>query len=349
MQAAQLTTNGAPLELRDVAIPDTTGREVVVRVERCGVCHTDLHLHDGAFALGGGRELTLAQSLPLTLGHEIQGVVHETGADVEGLAPGERVVIYPWIGCGECGICASGRENLCSRARAIGVNVDGGYADYVHVVDARYVLPIGAVDPAQAALLMCSGLSAWSALSKVAPAFEADLPVAIIGLGGLGLMALEIARARFGRLPAVLDVDTEKLALARERGAQAFDLNAPDAHKAVRSALGPLAAVVDFVGAEATSAIAGRLCGQAGHIVIVGLYGGALTTPLPLLALRGTTIQGSYTGSLDEARACLDLAARGALDAIPTSPCARTDINTAFERLRAGGVKGRIIIESTAT
>lgn len=345
MQAAQLTSNDAPLELRDVPIPVATGREVVVRVERCGVCHTDLHLHHGAFALGGGRELGMAQSLPLTLGHEIQGVVHETGDDVDGLSPGDSVAVYPWIGCGECGICASGREHLCNRARAIGVNVDGGYAEYVHVVDARYVLPIGDVDPAQAALLMCSGLSAWSALTKVAPAFEAGLPVAIIGLGGLGLMALEIARARFGRLPAVLDVDPGKLELARERGAQAFDLNAPDAHKAVRGALGPLGAVVDFVGAESTSAIAGRLCGQAGHIVVVGLYGGALTTPLPLLALRGTTIQGSYTGSLEEARACLQLAASGALDPVPTSSCPRDAINDAFERLRAGGIAGRIIIE----
>ena len=296
--------------------PQARGREVVVRVERCGVCHTDLHLHDGAFDLGGGNRLALKQSLPL-----------------------------PWIGCGDCGLCASDREHLCGRARAIGVNVDGGYAEFVHVVDARYVLPIGDVDPDQAALLMCSGLSAYSALTKVAAAFEAGLPVAIIGFGGLGLMALEIARARFGRVPAVLDVDDTKLALARERGAEAFDLGDPDAHKAVRAALGAVGAVIDFVGAEATSAAAGRLCGQAGHIVNVGLYGGLLTTPLPLLTLRGTTIQGSYTGSVDEARACLALAARGALDAIPVEHCTRGALNDAFGRLRRGEVSGRIIVQ----
>ena len=103
MRAAQLTSNGAPLESRDVPLPTASGREVVVRVERCGVCHTDLHLHEGAFALGGGKTLALSQSLPLTLGHEIQGLVHETGAAVEGLAPGDPVVVYPWIGCGDCG------------------------------------------------------------------------------------------------------------------------------------------------------------------------------------------------------------------------------------------------------
>ncbi|MEO0616944.1 MAG: alcohol dehydrogenase catalytic domain-containing protein [Pseudomonadota bacterium] len=346
MQAAQLTTNGAPLELREIDAPTAQGRAVIVRVQRCGVCHTDLHLHEGAFGLGGDKSLKLQQNLPLTLGHEIQGVVASTGDAVDTVTPGDAVVVYPWIGCGRCGMCKSGREHLCGRARAIGVNVDGGYADLVHVVDARYVLPIGNVDPAQAAIIMCSGLSAWSALSKVAHAFEADLPVAIIGLGGLGLMALEIARARFGKLPAVLDVDPGKLALACERGAQAFDLNDADAHKQVRGALGSLAAVVDFVGAETTSAIAGRLCGQGGHIVIVGLYGGALHTPLPLLALRGTTIQGSYTGSLEEARACLALAEQGGLDPVPTVTCGREDINGAFDRLRAGGVPGRIIIEN---
>ena len=124
MKAAQLTTNGAPLELRDVDAPTAQGREVVVRVKRCGVCHTDLHLHDGAFGLGGDKSLKLQQNLPLTLGHEIQGVVASTGDAVDTVAPGDAVVVYPWIGCGQCGMCKSGREHLCSRARAISATIN---------------------------------------------------------------------------------------------------------------------------------------------------------------------------------------------------------------------------------
>ncbi len=344
MKAAQVTENGAPLALADIPTPEPTGNEVVVKVRHCGICHTDLHLHDGYFGLGGDKKLALRQDLPLTMGHEIQGEVHALGGDVDGLSIGESVAIYPWIGCGSCALCASEREHLCARGRAIGVNVPGGYAEYVVVEDARYVLPIGDVDPRQAALLMCSGLSAYSALSKAKTAFDSGAPVAIIGFGGLGQMALEIARARFGRLPVVVDVTPEKLALARSLGATAYDLNADNVAREIKSTHGDMGAVIDFVGAESTSTVAGRISGQAGHIVIVGLFGGTFSTPLPLMALRGTTIQGSYVGTLADARTVLALAGEGKLQPIDVSGCELDDVNKAIDSLRNGKVKGRMTI-----
>lgn len=345
MKSIQVVENGQPLVANEQPVPHPVGDEVVVRVRHCGLCHTDIHLHDGYFSLGGDKKLSLKQPLPLTMGHEIQGEVHALGDEVSDLAVGESVAVYPWIGCGQCGLCASEREHLCAASRAIGVGIDGGYAEYVRVPHHRYVLPIGDVDPEQAALLMCSGISTFSALDKVADAFEFGR-VAIIGLGGLGMMAMEIARARFGQLPMVIDISSDKLATARALGAEAFDLNDPDAVKQIRTAAGgSVSAVVDFVGSEATSQLAGRIIGQAGHIVIVGLFGGLLSTPLPLMALRGTTIQGSYVGTLAHARALLKLAASKALRPIPTEHCGLDGINDAMQKMRAGKLNGRVVVK----
>lgn len=344
MKAMQIIENGKPLALSAPDHPPLGNDEVVVKVAHCGICHTDLHLHDGYFGLGGDNRLGLKQNLPLTMGHEIQGEVAEIGADVTGLNIGEKVAVYPWIGCGDCGLCSTNREHLCANGRSIGVHVDGGYAEYVSIPNARYVLPIGSVDPAQAGLLMCSGISTYSALDKIKEAFDTGR-VAIIGLGGLGMMAMEIARSRFGQLPIVIDIDDKKLAAAKALGAEAFDLKDPDVARQIKKATGGVAAVIDFVGAETTSALAGRIVGQAGHIVIVGLFGGLLQTPLPLMALRGTKIEGSYVGTLQDAKDLLALAASGKLRPIPTVECTLEAVNDTFEAMRSGEIHGRAVIK----
>lgn len=344
MKAQQLVANQSPLVANELATPEISGQQVLVRIRHCGVCHTDLHLHDGFFALGGERKLNLAQSLPLTLGHEIQGEIAALGEQVTSLKVGEQVAVYPWIGCGECALCKTEREHLCGRSRALGVSVDGGYAEYVVVEHSRYVLPIGSVDPQQAGLLMCSGISAYSALAKVAGAFDNDENVLIIGLGGLGMMALRLAQAKFGKLPMVADIDEGKLALAAKMGATTFNLNDEGIDRTIKKQTGGVAAVIDFVGAEATTALAGRVVGQAGHIVIVGLFGGMLQTPIPLLALRGTTIQGSYVGTLAEAREILKLAGSGTLEPLPVVEMPLAEANQAIEELRAGKVTGRVVL-----
>ncbi|MFK8053726.1 MAG: alcohol dehydrogenase [Woeseiaceae bacterium] len=345
MKALQVVTNGEPLTKNQLDTPEPGPDEIIVKVNHCGVCHTDLHLHDGYFGLGGEKRLNLKQNLPLTMGHEIQGEVISVGDNVDQFSGGEAVAVYPWIGCGECGLCATEREHLCSSGRALGINVDGGYAEFVRVPAQRYVLPIGDVDPAQAGLLMCSGISTYSALDKVRDGFAAGR-VAIIGLGGLGMMAMEIARARFGQLPIVIDIDETKLEAARALGTDAFNLGDPDCAKQIKKAVGSVTAVIDFVGAEATSALAGRITGQAGHIVIVGLFGGMLQTPLPLMALRGTKIEGSYVGTLKDARELLALAGSGKLRPIPTVERPLDDINDVFAEMKAGKIHGRAVIKS---
>ena len=343
MQAQQVIENGKPLVGNEISNPEPGQGEVLVRVRQCGVCHTDLHLHDGYFGLGGERKLELAQALPLTMGHEIHGEVAAVGSGVDSPRVGDDVAVYPWIGCGECGLCRSDREHLCGRARSLGVYQPGGYAEYVIVPDARYVIPADGVDPAQAGLLMCSGITAYNALGKVAHAFDRG-EVLVIGAGGVGMMALQFARALFDRVPMVADISADKLEAAAELGATTWNLGEEGVGKRLKSA-GGVAAVIDFVGAESTVDFALRATGQAGHVVVVGLFGGQLQTPIPLLALRATTIQGSYVGSLQDARDTLALARSGRVAPIPTDLRPLADANAALDDLRNGSVTGRIVLE----
>ena len=155
MLSYQVQEFGKPLAqvLRDT--PQPQGSQVVVRVGACGVCHSDVHLHDGYFDLGGGNKLDMTRTVqpPRTLGHEIAGTVVAVGPDVDvtkGVKVGDRRVVFPWIGCGQCGLCAAGKEHLCSAATALGIHLDGGFADHVLVPDAKYLLDYGALAEDQA-------------------------------------------------------------------------------------------------------------------------------------------------------------------------------------------------------
>jgi D-arabinose 1-dehydrogenase-like Zn-dependent alcohol dehydrogenase len=321
---------------------------VLVAVRHCGVCHTDLHLHDGYFDLGGGRQLAMKPPLPMALGHEIQGRIAACGPNVRGLEPGAEVAVYPWIGCGRCAICDEGLEHLCNRARALGIDVDGGYAEYVLVPASRYVIPLGGVDPRIAGPLMCSGLTAFSSLRKLAAARRRG-PCLIVGLGGVGMMALRLARALGGEPPWAADIDPGKLAVAAEMGVRVFDLRAESAVRQIKAASdGGLAGLIDYVGSEQTAALATRVMRQGGHIILVGLFGGTLTTPLPLLPMRAMVIEGSYVGSLAEARELIELAGRGAIEPIQLEDVPLERANEALARLRAGSVVGRLLLSPTA-
>ncbi|HVL55687.1 MAG TPA: alcohol dehydrogenase catalytic domain-containing protein, partial [Burkholderiaceae bacterium] len=145
----------AALEPRADELAAPTGREVTVRVTHCGICHSDLHFHAGGFDMGGGRMSSFERAgvkLPVTMGHEIAGEVVETGAEVTDVAVGDRVVVYPWLGCGACALCARGDDHLCPKqARHLGLYLPGGYADLVRVPHDRYLVRSGGLDPARAA------------------------------------------------------------------------------------------------------------------------------------------------------------------------------------------------------
>src|SRR5436853_5986565 len=201
-----LTAYQAPLCETVVDCPEPAGSEVLIRVERCGVCHSDLHMQDGYFALADGKTLDVraGRTLPFTLGHEIAGVIERAGPDAAGAVPGAKVAVFPWIGCGACAACRAGEENLCSTNRHLGVSADGGFASHVLVPHPRYLIDYAPLSPSFAGALMCSGLTAYSALKRL-HGRSARGPVLLVGLGGVGMMGLAIAKALFPQPPIVAD------------------------------------------------------------------------------------------------------------------------------------------------
>jgi len=344
--------HGQPLELVDKPIPEPQGTEVLVKVQAAGVCHTDLHLWEGHYDLGGGKKLTLAErgiKPPLTLSHEIVGEVVRTGPEAAGLGdavkPGRVALVHPWIGCGECAACRRGEENICIKPQALGVARPGGFADYVIVPHPRYLVDIDGLDPAQAAPLACAGVTTYSALKKFGDRIQTD-PVVIIGAGGLGLMAIEVLKALGGRGAIVVDLDPVKREAALAAGALlAVDARAPDAVQQIQQATGGGArAVLDLVGATPTVSLAMACSARGGHTVICGLMGGDLTLALPVIPMRPLTLQGSYVGTLEELRELVDLARRSGMAPIPVTRRPLSEANAAMEDLHHGRVVGRTVL-----
>jgi D-arabinose 1-dehydrogenase-like Zn-dependent alcohol dehydrogenase len=214
---------------------------VLLKVIAAGVCHSDLHLSDGYFDLGGGKRLSVVERgmrLPVTLGHENVGEVVAFGPDARGVKVGDRRLVDPWMGCGECGICRRGDEQLCTKPTSLGVFRDGGYSDFLLVPHPRYLFDIGDIPPERAAPLACSGVTTYSALKKVGPTLATD-PVVIIGAGGLGLMCLALHKAMGGHSAIVVDIDPAKREAAKKAGAVAvIDGGADNAAKQIVAATG---------------------------------------------------------------------------------------------------------------
>jgi alcohol dehydrogenase len=328
--------------------PDPRGNEVLVRVERCGVCHSDLHLQDGYFTLGADKRLDITRdrSLPFTLGHEIAGVIERAGPDADSAAVGRRVAVYPWIGCGECPVCCAGEENLCLKHRHLGVAVDGGFASHVLVPHPRYLIDHAPLSPAMAGMLMCSGLTAYAALKRIADRAGRG-PVLLVGLGGVGMMGLALARALFSTPLLVADIDEGKRAAGLAAGATAaFDPADPGARKAVLAASGGILAACDFVGSERSLQFATGVLARGGKVVVTGLLGGTFTTAVAMFGLKAMTIEGILTGTLAEARELIALAQGGKVAPIPIRERPLAEAQAALDDLRAGRVVGRIVLTS---
>ncbi len=312
MKAQAMTAFGAPLSPMDLT-PKTVGAgEALVRVTRVGLCHSDLHLHDGYFDFGDVKQ-PVAIEMPAVLGHEIEGEIAELGQGVSNLAVGERVAVYPWLGCNDCATCRSGDQQLCTIVprRALGVAQWGGMAEFVHTPFANALIAIGDLAPGLGALAMCSGLTAYSALKKIA-ATPSDQPVLLVGMGGVGLMALALAKNVISNPIIAADIDPKKCEAALKYGAiKAIEPNG-EAWKEAASLHGLAGAAIDFVGAPTTFAFATAALRRGGKYVIVGLYGGKASFALASLPLRPISIAGSYVGRLDEARELIALLQHGA-------------------------------------
>jgi propanol-preferring alcohol dehydrogenase len=348
LRRQSLVAYGQPLCETVVDCPTPHGTEVLVRVERCGVCHSDLHLQDGYFALGADKRLDITKDrpLPFTLGHEIAGIIESVGESAEGVTVGQRVAVYPWIGCGACAACKAGNENLCSNHHHLGINADGGFASHVLVPHSRYLLDYAPLSPNFAGPLMCSGLTAYSALKHLGSHAEHG-PILLMGLGGVGMMGLAIARALFRQPPLVADIDAEKRKAAVNAGAAAaYDPSDPQARREILKSTGGLSAVCDFVGSDRSLQFATGVLARGGKVVVTGLLGGNFSMAAAMFAIKAMTIEGTLTGTLAEARELLDLARSGKITPIPTRERPFAEAQSALEDLRNGIVVGRTVLSA---
>ncbi|MGE0388434.1 MAG: alcohol dehydrogenase catalytic domain-containing protein [Gammaproteobacteria bacterium] len=348
MRSQNIVEFGSPLQALETVTPEPQGTQVLLRVHHCGVCHSDVHIQDGHFDLGGGKKLALANiKLPHVMGHEIEGEVVALGPDARGVNIGDRRAAFPWIGCGECGICARGDEHLCARPRQLGVSSEtpGGFATHVLVPHPRYLIDYSGASATLGATSMCSGLTAYSALRKAGTPGPAD-PVVVLGCGGVGMMGIQFAQAMFGRGPIAADVDARRLEAALAAGASAaVDTTQPDAGKKFLKETGGAWTVVDFVGSESSFAFANQVVRKGGRVVVVGLFGGAMSMPLPMFPLRAISIGGSYVGTLAEANEMMALIRAGQVAPIPYQFRPLDDASRSLDDLRAGRVVGRIVLQ----
>jgi len=342
--------HGKPLQKILKETPRPTGTEVLVRVTRSGVCHSDLHIWDGYFDLGGGKRFYVRDRgciPPFTLGHEPFGIVEALGPKAKGVRIGQKRIVFPWIGCGKCPVCKSGQDNYCvSGSRFLGVNRAGAYASHVLVPHPKYLVDAGGIDDAFAATLACSGLTTYSAAAKLPDLGPKDW-VAVIGCGGLGLVCVSVLRAKGVKNVIACDIDPAKLEAAKALGAKlTLDTRAPDATpKLAALATGNLAGAIDLVGMPATAALGLGALRKGGRYVLCGLFGGELVHPLPPFAQRAIGIVGSYVGNLQELKEVVALAKRRKLKSTPVTVRPASEVTAILEDLKAGRVLGRAVLE----
>ncbi|UPT84611.1 alcohol dehydrogenase [Bradyrhizobium barranii subsp. apii] len=349
MKSLALTEYRAPLECVETTTPVPKGNEVLLRVSACGVCHTDLHIWEGGYDLGGGKMMKMSdrgQKLPHTMGHEVVGEVIAAGEDALRLVEaGRTYLVYPWFGCGECQVCKNSDEHLCPTPQYLGVLRPGGYADYVLIPHPRYLIDIPAgIPPEQAAPYACSGLTAYSALKKLGPG-RLKKPILIVGAGGLGLMCLSLLKAMGQSGAIVADIDPDKQCAALAAGAiAALDPTKADfAALLAESAEGGIHTIIDFVGSPASWDLSMGTLAKGGAYVIVGLFGGERTLSLATLPLRAITVSGSFVGSRRDLIELMSLVRTG-VDQMPIVTRPLDNAHETLSDLREGRVVGRAVL-----
>jgi alcohol dehydrogenase/propanol-preferring alcohol dehydrogenase len=353
MRAWAVVENGKPLAEMEMPTPEPTGTQVLLQTTHCGVCHSDIHIWEGSYDLGGGKVMNLKDRgvvLPLAMGHEIVARVVKLGPDATGVKIGDLRIVYPWLGCGACADCLADEDNMCVVSpRSLGVYANGGYATHVLAPHPRHLVDPGTIDPALAATYACSGITVFSAIKKVMP-MPPDDPIVLVGAGGLGLNAISILKAMGHRNIVVVDINADKRAAAMKAGATAtVDGSGEAVAKRITDAIGgPARAIVDLVNGTATARFAFDALRKGGKLVQVGLFGGELTLPLPIMAIRALTVQGSYVGTLKDLRELVALAQGGAVSALPIETVPQRDANDALMRLRDGRVTGRVVLRAEA-
>ncbi|QNP67015.1 NAD(P)-dependent alcohol dehydrogenase [Streptomyces genisteinicus] len=343
MKALQYRTIGGHPEVVDVPQPTAGPGQVLLRVTAAGVCHSD------EFVMNVPEEEYTFGELPLTLGHEGAGIVAETGAGVTHVAVGDDVAVYgPW-GCGRCLNCSAGKENYCTRAAAEGIlppglGAPGAMAEYMLIDDARHLVPLHGLDPVKNVSLTDAGLTPYHAIKKSLPKLGAGSTAVVIGTGGLGHVAIQLLRVLSGAVVVALDVNEEKLDLARQVGAHHALLSDAGAVAGIRDLTDGLGAeaVFDFVGRPETVTTAGAAAAVEGDVSIVGIGGGLLPVGFGAIGYD-VDVRAPYWGSRSELIEVFELARRGQVE-VEVETYSLDDAPKAYERLAAGKVRGRAVI-----
>jgi alcohol dehydrogenase, propanol-preferring len=350
VKAARIVKVNEPLEIQDVETLKPKGTQVLIKVESSGVCHSDIHLWEGGYNGPEGQFLKTTDrgvKYPLTPGHEVAGTVDNIGEEAEGrFSKNEKVLVFPWIGEGLCPACRVGEENLCDKPRSLGVYTDGGYAEYVLVPSYKYLVKIGDdMDTNTSATLSCSALTAYGAVKNTN--LKPNDNVVIVGAGGLGLMAMQLAKAITGSRIIAMDLDDSKLKAAKENGADAIvNSKKEDPVKAVQELTSKLGAdaVIDFVNASKTVETDMKLLRRRARVVLVGLFGGELKLNLVTMPTRAYKLIGSYTGTLSEMVELVSLAKRGIIKPVVSNRFKLSQTTEALRMLRDGKIIGRAVI-----
>jgi NAD+-dependent secondary alcohol dehydrogenase Adh1 len=337
MRAAVLQEYHRPLELVDRPQPEPAAPlDVVVRIGGAGVCATDVHAIDGLMEPAG-------VTLPRVLGHENAGWVESVGEGVTSVASGDPVLVYPPYSCGLCVACRRGNDMHCERHQFTGISVDGGFADYVLVSERSLLkLPAG-VEPAAVAPHADAGLTAYHAVHRLAHRAVPGTTAVVLGVGGVGHIALQLVRELGSSRVVAVDTDERRRSLAAELGADAVVGNA-DAADAVRDLTGGRGAdlVFDFVGTDETHAASLRMLARDGVFSVIG-YGGTVSAPSIGLVGNEHSVVGNLVGSWVDLWELLQLHALGRLTLrVQTFPL--DSVNEVLDALRAGDVTGRAVL-----
>jgi D-arabinose 1-dehydrogenase-like Zn-dependent alcohol dehydrogenase len=340
---------GKSLQRREHETPKPQGTEVLIKLKYCGVCHSDVHIREGYFEMGGGKRFHMSErgmKPPVTLGHEPYGTVIAAGPQAQEAPIGQDRLVCPWIGCGDCVRCREGQDNHCMKQRYVGVQLPGGYADHLLIPHPRYLVDSSGIDPAWAATLSCSGLTSYSAVAQLGT-IPRDEWVAVMGAGGLGLQAIGVLRALGHERVVAVDVDAAKLAAARAEGAAAgVDAREADAADQLRKhAGGQLYGAVDLVASAETASLALAVLRKGGRLILVGLYGGEIPMSTTVMVQRALMIRGSNVGTVAELKEVVALARAGKLKPIPIEKRPLADVSRTLDELKAGKITGRVVLE----
>lgn len=339
MKAYRMTQWQAPPQLCDVELRDPGPGEVLVKVAGAGLCHSDLHVMD--FPEGA-----LPYPVPFTLGHENAGWVAAVGPGVDGVSLGEPVLVYSVWGCGRCSVCLVGADNYCDNVPLFsggGLGRDGGLASHMIVPATRFLCPLGDLDPRTAAPLTDAALSTYHAIKRSLGILRPGSTAVVIGVGGLGQMAVQILKAISPARVVAVDLSVEKLALAKTFGADATVVADDRAVAHVRDLCGGGAELVlDVVGSDATLALAVGVARRLGHLTVVGIAGGSF--PYSYLSVpTELAVASTFYGSIPELGEVVELAAAGAIKTeVELFPLEQTAL--AYDRLRDGRIRGRAVV-----